>query len=361
VAVHEFVQLLAGWVPDEKLAEVRRTLAGGQPAVAMADAIAMVNEHDVPLLAENIAAAMSLAGELGVLTDVRPVPEYPRFPFWFGVLDPDGRLEMDDLDWAMADAAQVRNAQIAGVWRTWRMPLDGFGEPEAGEEIRTSAAIDPGDPYRAHRVYIVQVPDGALAPALGGELLAALATRGNAGVEVIALDTVPPPYQIAALEQAALLWAAQDEEPPFKIARVFDFARPDTGPGFHPGHRVITDSAERNRILAYLTSGTPVLHTMSRTQDILTPGAGQVVPASFRTDGEWIWTDTVAYYLQQHGMAPDEELVAHIESRWEAGDVDAETDHETAVLAANFLLAPPVEYARQAAWTSGADGGTAGS
>jgi hypothetical protein len=80
------------------------------------------------------------------------------------------------------------------------------------------------------------------------------------------------------------------------------------------------------------------------------------VPTSFRTDGEWIWTDTVAYYLQQHGMAPDEELVAHIEARWEAGDVDVETDHETAVLAANFLLSPPPEYARQAAWTPGADG-----
>ena len=136
----------------------------------------------------------------------------------------------------------------------------------------------------------------------------------------------PPPYQAAALEGSALLWSAQDDEPPFKIARVFDFAKPDTGPGFHPEHRVVTDAAERDRMLEYLTSGTPVLHTTARTRDVLNPDAGQVVPTSFRTDGEWIWTDTVAYYLEQHGMAPDEELAAHIEARWQAGDTSAETD-----------------------------------
>lgn len=161
---------------------------------------------------------------------------------------------------------------------------------------------------------------------------------------------------------SALLWDAQDDdskfnndESTFKIARVFDFAKPDTGPGFDPRHRVITDSGERDRMLRYLTSGTTVLHTTARTRDVLSPDAGQVVPSSFRTDGEWIWTDTVAYYLEQHGMAPDEELAAHIDARWQAGDANAETDYETAVQAANFLLYPPPEHARQPAWTPGAN------
>ncbi len=361
VAVHEFAQLLAGWVPDEKLAAVRQTLAGGQPAAAADAAVAMVAEHDVPLLAEDIDAAGSLGGKKGALKDVRPVASYPRLPFRFSAFDPDERLEADDLDWVMAQAAQVRSALIAGVWRTWRFPTDGAGEPDAQEEIRPSAAIDPDDPGRAHRVYIVQVPDSAVAPTLTGELQDALAGHGDAGVEVIGLDTAPPPYQAAALEGSALLWDAQDDEPavsngepPFKIARVFDFATPDTGPGFEPGHRVVTDTVERDRMLHYLTSGTTVLHTTARTQDVLNPDAGQVVPTSFRTDGEWIWTDTVAYYLEQHGLAPDEELAAHIDACLEAGDVDAETDYETAVEAANFLLYPPPEHARQAAWTPGA-------
>jgi hypothetical protein len=83
---------------------------------------------------------------------------------------------------------------------------------------------------------------------------------------------------------------------------------------------------------------------------VLSPDAGQVVPTSFRTDGLWIWTDTVAYYLQ-HGMAPDEELAAYIDARWQDGDADAETDHQTALAAANFLLHPFPEHARKAVWT----------
>jgi hypothetical protein len=64
----------------------------------------------------------------------------------------------------------------------------------------------------------------------------------------------------------------------------------------------------------------------------------------------------VPYYLEEHGLAPDAELAAHIDARWRAGDTDAETDQETAMAAANFLLHPPEEHARQAAWTPGADG-----
>jgi hypothetical protein len=367
-AVHEFVQHLAGWVPDEKLAAVRQTLADGEPAVAAAAAVALAAEHDVPLLAEDIDAARSLTGKPGALKDVRPVDRYPRLPFWFSSFGPDERLDADALDEVITEAAQARSALIAGLWRAWRFPPDGFGELDAGDEampdeIRPSAAIDPDDPGQAHRVYVVQVPDGDVAPGLTGELQSVLAGQGDAGVEVIGLETVPPPYQAAALEGSALLWSAQDDEPafekegpPFKIARVFDFAKPDTGPGFDPGHRVVTDSEERDRLLAYLSSGTPVLHTTARTQDVLNPAAGQVVPGSFRTDGEWIWTDTVSYYLEQHGLAPDEELAAHIDARWQAGDVDAETDYDTAVEAANFLLYPPPEYDRKAAWTPGANG-----
>jgi len=342
VAVHEFAQLLAGWVPDDRLAAMRRTLGDGQAAAAADAAVALAAEHQVPLLAESIETARSLTGEPSALDAVRPVAGYPRLPFRFSELDPDNQFEADDLDLVMAEAAQARRAQIAGVWRAWRYPPD------------DDQSVPP------HRVYVVQIPDGAAAPALTGELQAALDGHGDAGVEVVGLDTAPPPYQAAALAASALLWSAQDEElsftdgPPFRIARVFDFARPDTGPGFDPGHRVVTDPAERERLLEYLTSGTLVLHTTARTPDVLNPAAGQVVPGSFRTDGEWIWTDAVAYYLQQHDLAPDQELAAHIDARWRDGDLDAETDYETAIEAANFLLDPPPEHARQAAWTPAA-------
>jgi hypothetical protein len=345
-AVHEFVQLLAGWVPDDKLAAVRHHLADGQASAAATMAIALVTEHEVPLLEQDIEAARSLTGKPGALNNVQPAASYPRLPFWFSAFCPDESLDTDTLDQIMARSAQERIALIVAVWRAWRYPLDESGP--------------------ARRIYVVQVPDGSVAPAVAADLQAALALApapagpGEATVEVIGLDADPRPYQAAALDGSALLWDAQDDdpsgsdEPPFKIARVFDFARPDTGPGFEPGHRVITDTGERDRMLRYLTSGTTVLHTTARTPDILDPDAGQVVPASFRTDGEWIWTDTVAYYLEHHGLAPDEELAAHVDARWHAGDHDAETDYETAVEAANFLLYPPAEFSRQPAWTSGA-------
>jgi hypothetical protein len=353
-AVHEFMQLLAGWVPDWQLSAARQTLAAGQPAAAAAAAVAMVAEFDVPLPAEDLTAARSLAGEPGALADVQPVAQYPAPPFRFSAYSPDEIVEADDLDRVMTEAAQARTDQIAGLWRTWRLPPD---SPEDSE--------DPEDGGRAFRVYLAQVPDGSGAAALAGELQAAAGGAGDVGVEVIALDAVLRPYQAEALDSSVLLWAAGDEEeeglgeddgPPFKIARVFDFAKPDTGPGFLPGHRMVTDPAERDRMLAYLASGTPVLYTTARTQDIVDPAAGQVVPSSFRTDGTWIWTDTVSYYLERHGLAPDEELAAHIDARYQAGDTSAETDSQTTVDAANFLLYPPPEHARQAAWTPGANG-----
>jgi hypothetical protein len=145
-----------------------------------------------------------------------------------------------------------------------------------------------------------------------------------------------------------------DEGPPFKVARVFDFVQPDTGPGFHPLHRVVADPAERDRLLEYLTSGTPMLITTARTADVLDPPSGPVVPGGFRTDGEWIWTDSVAWYLERHGLAPDEELVAHIDARSQETGSGAETDYDTAVAAAHYLLHPPERHARKAGWSPGA-------
>ena len=41
--------------------------------------------------------------------------------------------------------------------------------------------------------------------------------------------------------------------PEFTVARVFDFADPDTGPGFDPSHEVIDDPGERAGLLDYLS------------------------------------------------------------------------------------------------------------
>jgi hypothetical protein len=171
-------------------------------------------------------------------------------------------------------------------------------------------------------------------------------------VEIISLDAEPFPYQAAALEESLLLWAAQ-MEPEFEVARVFDFADPGTGLGFAPDHPVIDDLDERGKLLGYLRSGHPVLTTTATMTDIVDPQAGDVVPTSFRTDGEWIWTDTVQYYLDHHGLAPDAYLTAHIAAQRDRGQLLPDTDQETAIRAAEFLLHPPPSPTPAAVWFPG--------
>ncbi|MGH3166667.1 MAG: hypothetical protein ACRDN0_12345 [Trebonia sp.] len=138
-------------------------------------------------------------------------------------------------------------------------------------------------------------------------------------------------------------------EPEFKVARVFDFADPVTGPGFEPGHAVIEDPAERDRLAAYLRGGCPALTTTIRMTDVIDPAAGASVPASFRTDGEWIWAETVEYYLTRHDLAPDARLIDHIRARIASGQAVPDTSTEHATRAAEFLLRPPGAGARQPA------------
>lgn len=95
--------------------------------------------------------------------------------------------------------------------------------------------------------------------------------------------------------------------PALSLARVFDGAR-DGVPYFLPDHPRVDEP----RLVAYLKAGTPILSTTGTDIDRLDSARGQVVPLSFRTDGAWIWTDTVTYYLEEHRIRPDEELCEHI-------------------------------------------------
>ena len=135
----------------------------------------------------------------------------------------------------------------------------------------------------------------------------------------------------------------------FTLARVFDVVDPETGPGFAPGRPRIEDPAELRALVAYLASGTPVLVTPSLLDDVVDPDRTAVVPSNFVTDGEWIWTDTVTYYLERHGLAPEPGLLAHIRGRGAtAGPVAADVVRR----AAGFVLEPP-GAGRRPVWSAG--------
>lgn len=365
---HELLLRMAGRIPDNVLAQARRMLADGAVSSAVTFLAALLAVNPSPLTAAELAAIRELSRDPAALPETQPVEEFPALPFIFTELDYSGAVSRDQLDEAVVAAAQTHGEAVSAIWRSWRYSLlaslstnpsiDGSGSahpPELRDPTITAERL--ADPFSPHRVYLVHVQDQQMIQPLAASLLAAVSDSANAGVEVLCVGAEPPPYQQAAFAGSLLLWAEATTEPEFIVARVFDFADPVTGPHFLPDHEVITDEIIRQRLLTYLGGGHPVLTTTATTTDILDPSAGSVVPGSFLTDGEWIWTDTVMYYLERHRMAPDAELTAHIDRQVAAGRFEGETDLETAVRASDFLLHPPAESARTAVWFPGGGAG----
>ncbi|MEU4253250.1 ferredoxin [Amycolatopsis sp. NPDC026612] len=73
--------------------------------------------------------------------------------------------------------------------------------------------------------------------------------------------------------------------------------------------------AEVEQVLAYLDAAPVILASRSNGPDAFAPERADAVPLNFRTDGAWAWPGAVAYYLREHGVPPDPELVAHIRAR----------------------------------------------
>jgi hypothetical protein len=126
----------------------------------------------------------------------------------------------------------------------------------------------------------------------------------------------------------------------FRLARVFDTVHPVDGPGFAPGHPQVEDGDERRALAAYLHEGEPVVMTTGLMKDVLDPERGGVVPINIRTDGTWIWTDTVTFYLEEYHLAPEPDLLAHLRA---AGTYTWEPDAGTLEAAAAFVLDPGEE------------------
>lgn len=113
-------------------------------------------------------------------------------------------------------------------------------------------------------------------------------------------------------------------------ARPFDGEGPDGRPYVS---RPPVDFNERDRLLAYLEKAPTVLAEPGFEMDRLDPDGCRDVPMTFHTDGTWIWSGAVAYYLRHHDVAPEPDLVDRIRSRdFQLPDVDVRT--RTAVVSA---------------------------
>ncbi|GAA1921214.1 hypothetical protein GCM10009775_12100 [Microbacterium aoyamense] len=96
----------------------------------------------------------------------------------------------------------------------------------------------------------------------------------------------------------------------------------------------LTDE-EACRIGAYLEAGAVVMHTNTLGTDVL-DGDAKVVPLTIRTDGEFVWTGPVTYYVKKYGVAPDADFLAHVR----ACDYRVRVTTELEIAAAAAVFAP---------------------
>lgn len=129
----------------------------------------------------------------------------------------------------------------------------------------------------------------------------------------LTLPDAPPPRPIPDLGRRQVAG--------FRVSRVFDGVAPD---GTVTPWGRLDDVAARVRVLGYLTSGTVVVASTVRGRDLVDPRRHFAVSAGYRTDGHWIWPEAVAYYLEQHGIAPEPDFLEHLLAADDAPTVSAD-------------------------------------
>ena len=88
---------------------------------------------------------------------------------------------------------------------------------------------------------------------------------------------------------------APDEVGGFRFARVDDGINTDGSPRYAPEREPVTDPAERERLLGYLTGGAVVLESDWYDADRIDPTRQFAVQKAYRTDGVWVWNSAVDY------------------------------------------------------------------
>jgi hypothetical protein len=349
--LHELLLRVAGSLPDRVLADARELLAEGkraqvvqmvaysavsQPFQLDADEIRLLRAELTLAGVSQLAAVLEeVRGErqpepglfLSSLPQTREEAEAAMLPLDLTNL-PGGPKDLDAADQALLRIAGAQRG-IRALWRAWRMP----------------PAARPWD--EPVRVYVVSV-DGSVAGLadLSARLRRVVAGAGDAGaqVEVCWGGLNVPFYQTLARSCGALLWAARPPVP-LVTARVFDGVDPVRGPWFVTNRPVLPDRTGRDALVARLRSVPIVVWSTVNMIDVLAPDRGEVVPLHLRTDGTWIWSDAVAYYLEHHHLAPDPELVTHLTGTAGAEPLDEISLHRALVHLSRPLPEDVVWYA----------------
>lgn len=76
--------------------------------------------------------------------------------------------------------------------------------------------------------------------------------------------------------------------------------RVTAAPSAHP----TLDEADRNLLTQYFQGGHVLTAARQLQKDAVT-GQAHRVPTGFATDGTFVWSFAVAYYVREHGIAPE--------------------------------------------------------
>jgi hypothetical protein len=310
-ACHQMLLRLAGRAPDDLLARCRGWLARGELEALARGVTFWAVAQDVSLTEADVLLLSSLLAEADAdfsgltqlrLSEFEPLPYYgfaPEIPAGLvggaggtsgSVAKARAKVEAAALKAVAAEPGAI------GLWGAWRFPSDGA----------------PWPPPKC--VFVIEVSADVDEPGVVGRVQERLAAAGEADpqIEVYRVGCQLPTYQEFARTYGALLWAAEPD-PGLRVAAVFDEVDAETGPRFRSDHPAL-DAGEAAKIVSYLQAGEALLVTTWRMDDVVEPAQVYSVPASFRTDGTWIWADASAYYAQRHLLEPDSGLLAHLRS-----------------------------------------------
>lgn len=96
------------------------------------------------------------------------------------------------------------------------------------------------------------------------------------------------------------------------MAGVYDFADDDGVPRFTAEHLRLADPKECDRLAVRMIAGDIVVRNPTLAEDVIDARRGRVVPHSYHTDGQWIWSASAAYYLAEDQLAPHPDLLEHL-------------------------------------------------
>jgi len=71
-------------------------------------------------------------------------------------------------------------------------------------------------------------------------------------------------------------------------------------------------STIRDRVLTYLNSGEMVIQVMATGEDHHDPHGPADVPLGFKTDGTWMWSLEIAYYLDTYDQPIDPDFLGYM-------------------------------------------------